>query len=207
MQVKTVLSLKFSVVLTCICVVPFWILEVPLAMMVQTVLDVAGVGRDCEDDTSHPFFYIAGWISLITLYGVHEILNLLIVCAISLKLFEMANVRAKLFPGLATETRGMSKELNATILMFTVVLFNVVNFIPMCLLEGFSHFNRIQLEYVSADPNVVEFNEIVGVLHELSRETLVIAHSTNFFIYFLKIPSFRQKIIKTFYFRRIEMQF
>ena len=201
MQVKTILSVKFSAVLTFLCVVPFWILEVPIAVMVQDLLVIPGVGLHCEDSTSHPLYYIAGWISLITLYGLHEILNFFIVCAISLKLFEMANVRAKLFPGMSGESRsGMSKELNATILMFSVVMINVVNFIPMCLLEGFSHFNRIQLEYVSADPAAIEFNEIIGLLHELSRESLVIAHSTNFFIYFFKIPSFRKELCNLFSF-------
>lgn len=160
------------------------------------------MGVVCEENPLHPFYSIASFISIFAIFAVHEILNSIIVAVISVKLLHLASRRAKLLSSVANEPTGMSRELGATIVMFVVLLINVIVFFPMCVMEAIFHFNALSPETFHDDVESqarLEFKRKIGILHQLSKESLVTAHSLNFFVYLIRIPSFLDNLIKTFY--------
>ena len=188
------------------CVSPTWIFFVPVAIIANDITTEAGLGSVCDEDPHHSLFTYSVWASVLFLYTFHEIINFILVATITRKLLSAAIKRQKISTVLEHEGTGsMKKEVNTTITMYTVALVKVILFLPMVFLEYYYHvyaMAHIDYEHLAESEirEKVDYVSDVANWHRILREAIALAHATNFFVYLLRIRSFRAKFLSVFCF-------
>ena len=184
---KYFLGMKFSLFLILICTIPPILFTVPLTFLVVGITNAPGLAITnsiCEKDASHPLIQEYTILLIIFTYLLHELIGLIVVLVLSYKLIKIARTRLGSTRNLELHSSRpehliLSREFGSSLVIFILTLINFAVFLPTSLLEWI---------YFYAD--VEQF----GGLAICILDSICIAHSLNFFVYYFRIPSFKQAI-------------
>ncbi len=181
-----------------IWVLSIWLISGPIVFIVNDLEIGKGFGEVCDEDPHHRLYYLGIWISVIFTFTLHEILSLVGVILISIKIIAAAFQRNKISErGLNGDEKRYTKEIRITLVMLFIAILNVIIFLPMSILETIFHLlvlPPIETEQLSDMEliKIIEFREIITKFHQFFKETIILAHVGNFFIYYTRIPSFKK---------------
>ncbi len=163
-----------------------WLSIVPLIPFVANLMynpGTSATGMHCTRDKSHPFYgYYAFMFNAVT-NMIHEILNTALVVFLLLGIIKCNNARKKLVQ--TDSSANLMKIINSSLTVFSIVIINAVVFLPNFLF-GFIYF--------SLGPDNEDTLIIMGNLYRFFGDSIVIAHSLNFFVYYFRIPSFKNLV-------------
>ena len=118
---KAILTMKFSIILVAIIVIPMWLSIVPLIPFVANLMynpGTSATGMHCTRDKSHPFYgYYAFMFNAVT-NMIHEILNTALVVFLLLGIIKCNNARKKLVH--ADSSANLLKIINSSLTVFSL---------------------------------------------------------------------------------------
>ena len=130
-----------------------------------------------------------------TLFTIHPVIMLSCSVVISARLLDYSQTRSQLSAGDSSqESRGSSKELQASITVISLALLQCIVYFPSavacmfyCLAYSSPTIRLLFPEY---------FAEIV-IVYKFGHFLFTIGHTWNFYVYFAKISSFQREFLRS----------
>lgn len=194
LHAKAIMNFRFSFILLCICTFTFWVSVapiIPFGVGLQNLGTLTPNGIICSNYYDGLNTYLL-WSKTLILYFIHVIASLILVVVLVTKLFVNLRRRRRLFSlqeGSGSEQRG--KEYSAIVVMILISSINIISFIPVCITTYISY--TVDTSKWSQDAQA-KFNNI----YLFTLDLRCVSHSINFIVYFCRIPSFRNGLLKLF---------
>lgn len=198
LHAKTLVTRRFTIILLCICILPFWLELIPLMpfdFSVESNNMASLNGKICViypySERAFLFIYIFWSITLIY-YVFHVFATLIFVVILGAKLLVLRRRRNHMIlarGGNGGEKSG--KENSAIIVMLLLSFINITCFMP---------FYIVSLIYYTADVSSWSTN-VMLTLYNFGRfagEVICVSKSINFIVFFSRIPSFRAELVNLF---------
>ena len=182
---KAILTGKFTLIMLLITVLPMWAAIVPFIPMVSNIMynpGTSATGVHCSRDTSHPLYDYYAFAFNAVMNVIHEVLNTFLVMILIAGIMKITISRKHLIQT-DNASANVTKIINSAIILMIILIINSIVFLPNFAF-GFIYYS-VKLE----DDNAMI---IMGNLYRFFADMIVIAHSLNFFVYYWKIPTFRQ---------------
>lgn len=178
------------------------VIHVPFVLLLETMVPQEGGGPALCTTSSemmelYPYAYEFWiWYGCLTVFIAHATITFVCSLLISSQLLLNARRRAHLGAGSAPGAQEMSssKELQASVTVLTLAIMQCLVYFPSavgCMLLCFVMYYP---DIATTQPN---YYASVMVFYKFTHVYFTIAHVWNFFVYLVKIPSFRREFVRT----------
>ena len=137
----------------------------------------------CGGDPGSSFYVIYSFSLTVFVFELPEVITTLLVIALLYKIRQIKLARAQLRQ---QEFSLTSKDLKSIMALLSVALINLIIFLPTSILYAITSI----LRYMKASPII---SEMWISLFQVALFFGAVTHSLNFFVYYIQIPSFKDK--------------
>lgn len=192
LRAKTILNPRFTIILISICVVPFWLALLPISPFVLGVQygsmwSESGLFCGWYSDRAGFFYFL--WAYQLIIYTFHVIISGILVVILCTALAYRFRSRRHLIQSDKVISGGESgKEYSTIVIMLIISSINLVIFLPGLV--------ALFVSYLIDSSNWSQgAQNLLANLDRFSFSVPCVAHSFNFLVYFLRIPTFRSEIV------------
>ena len=199
LHAKTIVTCRFTHVLIWTCIIPGWLLVLPLGVFVfeiQSGSSWSATGMFCGWNSNSPLFPIYVWLYQLTLFTVHVVVVTILVIVLCTVIIYRQGHRRHLIQSVRVQDRnkvGGESNNSALIIMILISVMNIAVFIPGLLSMWLSFLVDSSAWSMYAQITLANFGRF-------GYEVSCITHSLNFIVYFCRIPTFRNEVSKFFSF-------
>ena len=200
LRAKSIVTRRFTYVLIWTCIIPGWVLVLPLSVFVfeiQSGSDWSATGMFCGWNSNSPVFNVYLWLYQLTLFTVHVVIVAILVIVLCIVVIYRQKHRLRhLVQTVRSQDRnrvGGESNNSALIIMLLIAVMNIAVFIPGLLTMWLSFLVDSTTWSSYAQITLANFGRF-------GYEVPCITHSLNFVVYFFKIPTFRNEVSKLFSF-------
>ena len=183
-----VFSVKFTLVLLTLCVLPAWISVVPVGVFVIAITYEPGASATqfhCSMDTGHQFAPYFVWAFDLSMNMLHEILNGVIVVALLAGLAHAVSTVKQLTQH-ASSRAFKRKAIDSAMTILAVAAVKLLIYLPI--------FFSLMSYYILDWTHSITSSFILANIYRMSIELIIFAHSLNVVIYFVRIRSYRKRV-------------
>ena len=179
---KYLMTLKKALLLLFLSVGPFWLLMIPLTILVTSKLQ-SNIPH-CGANPTHPFYSLYTVCILLFVIALHPPVTAACDVAIILKIWKRKSELHKISNSNATMT---ANEMRTILVLLMLSFINVLVFTPNVLTWAGVFMTRRFSEKQ-------EERQLWQSLAEVTTSLTSISHAVNFIVYIVMIPSFRRAI-------------
>lgn len=196
LKAKAFVNPRFSIILLCICIVPFWLALVPVSLFilgVQAGSMWSPSGLFCGWYENRPAFPYFLWAYQLIIFTFHVVVGSVLVVILCVVIVVRQHNRHRLL----SRDRGGSglsgREYNSIVIMLLVSSINIIMYIPGLVSMLISYLTDSTTWSESAQDMLANISRLIlGVP--------CIAHSFSLFVYICRIPTFRSEMGNVFSF-------
>ena len=195
LRAKSLMTGKWRLGQWCLLILPGFLLVLPMALYFHDVVQIAEDKFICSPaNPTSPLFFVYAWSGCFLAFFFHGCIMLVCSLLITAKLILEGAKKSKLA---INGKRNTSKEMHAALTVVILAILQCCSYFPttvfcmiFCLAMGNIKFRQENPDSFAG----------IALAYDMVVVTFSVAHCWNFYLYLVRIPSFRKLFLKRFCF-------